>query len=126
MGQNFLDLTLEAMLRWRYLQALWKHSKSNMDKVGRLMYPCDVGMLMDDREWHNGVSWEVAEGYIQLHKLATFHWPWCEKSAVGSVPIIPDWSRPSAAARMEAGVPRLDSTWLYMLLCLYSPSQITS
>ena len=82
------------------------HVGPYMDKVGRRVYLCEVGMLMDDGEWHDGVSWEVAEGDIQLHELATFHG--CEKSAVGSMPIIPDWSRPSATARMEAGVPARD------------------
>ena len=32
----------------------------------------------------------------------------CDKSAVRDVPVIPDWSRPSAATRMEAGVPARD------------------
>ena len=77
-----------------------------MDEAGRRVYLCDVGMMDDDGHWHDGVPWEVPSTCIQRHELASFH---CvTKEEVGDIPLIPDWSRPSAQERLDAGVPAHD------------------
>ncbi len=74
-----------------------------LNEVGLQVYLCNVRML----DAHNRVSWEVAASNIQAHELASFHL--CPKCEVQAVPIVPDWSRLTAALHIDAGVPALDT-----------------
>eukprot|EP00961_Rhodomonas_salina_P178680 2410207-Rhodomonas_salina.1 len=62
---------------------------------------------MDEQEeWHDGVSWECKSKDIHPRTLCEFHQ--CSLEELSSIPVIPDWSKPSDRDRVEAGVPAKD------------------
>eukprot|EP00961_Rhodomonas_salina_P254603 3440606-Rhodomonas_salina.1 len=83
------------------------HTRPYADQLGRRIFLCEVGMMDEDGEWHDSVSWELPEHSIHKRVLSDFL---CLPMAeVFSVLLIADWSRLSPKDSVDAGVPMADA-----------------